>query len=158
MNVSPDYRVDSATPGQIVAHLRQCDADFCPPLSSRVDLQSYADKLARHAVRLEAWIEQDLAGFVALYCDKQAGDTAYISNVSVCRPWRGLGIARTLVAQAIAHARSAGMREIGLEVNAGHSPAVALYAGLGFMTEDAGAAPVHMKLVLQPGKDDESGT
>ena len=48
---SLQYRRDTATADDVLAHLTRCDADFTPPLSARLDLGGYAAKLAERAPR-----------------------------------------------------------------------------------------------------------
>lgn len=122
----------SADRFQIARLLRACDARFVPPLSRRVDIDAYADKLAVHARLVEAWEEERLAGLVALYCDDHATRTAFITNVSVDVDHARRGIAGRLLLQAMAIAHTAGMRRIALEVDAGNTVAIALYRKHGF--------------------------
>ncbi len=92
----------------MLAHLLRCDASFTPPLSSRVDLAAYAEKLVARARRWEAWAEGDLVGLVAVYADASVGGTGFVSNVSVDPPRRGTGVARQLLTDAIGLLRRSG--------------------------------------------------
>src|SRR3954451_20071883 len=94
---SLQYRRDTATTDDVLAHLTRCDADFTPPLSSRLDLGDYAAKLAERAARVEAWDGCQLVRYVAAYVAPGAPE-AFISNVSVVSELRGQGVAAALVA------------------------------------------------------------
>jgi ribosomal protein S18 acetylase RimI-like enzyme len=126
------YHVDRATAREIAAHLAECDADFVPPLSSRLNVDEYAWKLARRATRFEAWDGDRLVGLVAAYCNDLESGQAFISSVSVLRGWGGRGIAARLVERCLAHARALGLRRVALEVDAANAPARRLYERQGF--------------------------
>ena len=49
--------------------------------------------------------------------------------------WRGKGIGRALITEAIARARTAGMSRIALDVHATNARAMALYESVGFVRE-----------------------
>ncbi len=140
-----------ATAAQIAAHLQACDADFVPPLSQRVDIDRYADKLAAHAVCVEAWDGGTLAALVAIYCNDTDTRRAHITSVSVLRRWTRQGVAAYLLSQAIAQARLAGMRRIDLEVGVANAAAIALYENFGFVRGATNAALLAMDMDLTHG-------
>jgi ribosomal protein S18 acetylase RimI-like enzyme len=132
MNTALQYRLNHAGLAQIAAHLLQCEADFVPPLSNRVDIPVYAQKVATKAARFEAWGNNVLVGLVAMYSDDQATHRAYITSVSVLRVWKRRGIGERLMRDSMAHARQAGMVKVSLEVGNGNGAAIRLYENLGF--------------------------
>jgi ribosomal protein S18 acetylase RimI-like enzyme len=115
------------------AHLRACDPDFVRALERRVDLTSYAQKLASRAVTLEAWQGERLVGLVAVYLNDPAGRRGYVSSVSVLPGWAGRGIARSLMERCLKEARRLGYEELSLEVDPQNARATRLYAALGFL-------------------------
>lgn len=121
-----------ACAGDLIALLRQCDDDFTPPLSSRVDLTKYAAQLCVYAERFEAWDDADLVGCVAIYCNSPDKQQAFVSNVSVLESYRGRGVAMHLLRSAINLAGDRGFARVALEVDAGASAASSLYRKLGF--------------------------
>ena len=128
----PEYATQRAGVGAVLRHLQACDAAFHPPLSARVDLAVYADKLAEHALRMEAWVGGELVGLVAVYCNAPDRGTAFVSNVSVLPGYTGQGIARQLMRNAIAHVRALNFATLSLEVDPRAVAAIRLYAALGF--------------------------
>jgi len=132
------FAADRADAAQIAAHLAACDADFVPPLSRRVDIAAYADKLVGHAVRFEAWEGGRLVGLVAAYCNDPDGCRAFVTSVSVLRGWAGRGIAVALMERCLSHARRLGFRRVALEVDAANGPARRLYEKLGFTVAQGG--------------------
>jgi len=103
MSVAPEINLNKAGAIQIAAHLRACDNMFVPPLSGRVDIDSYAKKIADKSIRFEGWVEGELVGLVAVYCNDGAAPFAYITSVSVLPQWGGRGIASQLVECCIDH-------------------------------------------------------
>jgi len=134
MSFAVDYRTNSASTAQIVEHLMCCDTDFVPPLSERVEIANYAGKIVSKAARFEAWSSGTLIGLVAAYCNDLGRHIAHITSVSVVKEWTGKGIAARLIAHCIAHAKAAGMHQIGLEVAVANVPAINLYKKSGFVS------------------------
>lgn len=60
-------------------------------------------------------------------------DEGYITNVAVSPDCRRQGIARTLIAELTAQARTAELTFVTLEARASNAPAIALYEGAGFV-------------------------
>jgi ribosomal-protein-alanine N-acetyltransferase len=143
-----EFGRDRAGAGEVLAHLLRCDASFVPPLSSRVEIPAYAEKLVDRARRWEAWSEGDLVGLVAVYAEAPAGGTGFVSNVSVDPSRRGAGLARRLLTEAIAFARDAGLGALDLEVDGRAEGAIALYSSLGFRRTDERNGTVRMRLPL----------
>lgn len=148
--IQPVALRDRATPTQIEHHLREVDAHFVPPLSSRVRLDAYAAKLHARAARFEAWDDTELVGLVAMYCNDESRGVAFISNVSVLKNWRGRGVADLLLKSAIAYAASQHVAFVELEVDARNAPAVRRYKALGF--ESSGDAAERMQMSLRVGQ------
>ena len=151
MSESFEYRLNTASEAEITEHLLRCDADFVPPLSGRVEISDYAQKIASKATRFEAWSGGLLVGLVALYCNDQEKRIAYITSVSVLREWSGKGIAAHLMKQCIEHVRTAGMLQISLEVASDNASAISLYEKSGFVACMANEPFVTMDLYLKSG-------
>ena len=144
-----EYDLNKASEAEIAEHLLCCDADFVPSLSSRVEINDYARKIAGKATRFEAWSGGMLVGLVAAYCNDQEKHIAYITSVSVLREWMGKGIAANLMKQCIEHAETSGMWQISLEVASDNTPAIKLYEKSGFVAGKVNAPFVTMELNLK---------
>ncbi|HND88871.1 MAG TPA: GNAT family N-acetyltransferase [Saprospiraceae bacterium] len=133
------YTINTASAADMARHLWACSPDFTPPLSEKVDIPAYAEKMSQRAVNFEAWHGDTLVGMVNAYLNDLDSRTGYITNVSTLRTHTGQGIGAQLLARCLAYATERGFRNLGLEVNA-HSPgAVRLYERHGFVqTEQAG--------------------
>lgn len=128
----------------IGAHLRGCDAQFVPPLSTRVDLAVYSTKLATHATLFESWSGATLVGLVAGYANAPDRLDSFITNVSVLPDWHGRGIAGRLVDDFVEHARAAGFSRIVLSVDARNDRARALYCKHGFINGPGDGTTLNM--------------
>ncbi len=153
MSAAVKYFLDKATKAEIVGHLLRCDADFVPPLSGRVEIEGYSQKIASKATRFEAWSGDTLVGLVAAYCNDQEKCIAYITSVSVLKEWAGKGIAARLISQCIEHAKASGMRQISLEVAEDNMPAIKLYEKYGFVAGKANTPFATMNLYLKSGEE-----
>ena len=147
-----EYLSNKASAAEIADHLSCCDADFVPPLSGRVEITGYANKIVSGATRFEAWSGGALVGLVAVYCNDLENCIAYITSASVLKAWTGKGIAARLVGQCVEHAKASGMRRISLEVASRNTPAIRMYEKNGFAAGKASAPFVSMSLDLNSGE------
>ncbi|MCR9089628.1 MAG: GNAT family N-acetyltransferase [Rhodobacteraceae bacterium] len=158
------YSRDSAGVRDLLRHLRDSDDQFTPPLSHRVNLKAYADRLLAQAVRFEAWTTEGhtsrsdechdrLIGLVAIYCNNPDRTDAFITSVSVESEFRGRGIAERLLQAALATATEAGFRSATLKVDIAATPARRLYARLAFSeaAQDGNTLTLRCSLDRQPG-------
>lgn len=149
MSTSVEYVFNKSSAAKIAEYLLKCDVNFVPPLSSRVELNEYAVKIANNAVRFEAWSDGTMVGLVAVYCNDQETGIAYVTSVSVLASWTNKGIAACLMKQCIEHATSSGVRQISLEVASDNMPAIRLYEKIGFAVNQVNAPFVTMNLYLK---------
>lgn len=129
---------DEANAGQLLAHLQATDASFIPPLSTRLDLTAYAEKLVTRAFRIEAWDGPVLAGCIAMYAN-DLDRSGFISNVSVLPSHQGCGLAGQLLERTLQLAMELRLKRIRLEVHNDNGPARALYRRHGFRPEPTSA-------------------
>lgn len=115
--------------------LSDIDQDFSPCLSSKVNLKEYVTKILDNA-ELIVDVDYNLRGLVVLYCNDIANRKAYISLCGVRKEFRGKGIARQLMINAIEVAKEKGMRALGIHSN--NIIAINLYKSLGFTTKEPG--------------------
>lgn len=142
------YSVNKASAPEIAAHLLHADTAFKPTLSSRVDIEDYAQKLHGRAVRFEAWMGEVLVGLVASYCNQPDGDKAFVSNFSVRSECQGQGIGGRLMCQCIEYARRLEVGQIELEVDKRSLSAISLYQKLGFNTLYTKDSTLTMRMIL----------
>ena len=151
-SIAVKFLLNKASEAEIAEHLLNCDTDFVPPLSERVDVADYAKKIAQKALRIEAWSGRTLVGIVAVYCNDQATCIAYITSVSVLKDWTGEGVATQLLDQCVRHVQEMGMQQIRLEVTSENLPAIKLYEKRGFSVENVNELVVSMRLLIESGE------
>lgn len=122
------FSIDRATADQTRGCLISCDSDFTPPLSSRVSLSDYAEKLVAKGTRFEAWCGDELIGLVAAYLNATDRHTGFVSSVCVVERWTKKGIASHLIDACIQQAEREKLRSVELEVDRMNIQAIQLYA------------------------------
>ena len=152
MSAVAEYLSNKASVMEIAEHLSCCDADFVPALSSRVEINSYAEMIVSKAMRFEAWSEGTMVGLAAMYCNDLENRIAYITSVSVLKEWMGKGIAARLMNLCIEYAKTSSMQQVSLEVGSGNMPAIRLYEKNGFVASKASKPFVSMSLNLHSGE------
>lgn len=149
MKTAIKYDTNKASITEITEHLTHCDANFIPPLSSRVNIDDYAKKIATSATRLEAWSAQKLVGLVAAYCNDMEQRTAFITSVSVLTDWRGQGIPSSLINRCVAHVKKIDFSRIKLEAASNNIAAIKLYEKSGFTCCQAKTPIIAMTLKIE---------
>ena len=127
-----DFRINTASTQQILSHLRDVDDCFVPSLSSKVDIESYAEKISTNSDTVEAWQGDVLVGLVAVHFNDSDFTTAHITNVSIAQPLCGTGIADKMMYECFDLAENRGYQEIVLEVNCDNQRAISFYIKNGF--------------------------
>ena len=148
MSKAIKFTINLPNEAEISEHLSCCDDNFVPPLSSRVEIVSYAKKIETLAMRFEARAGSKLIGLVAVYCNDKTKGISYITSASVLREWMNQGIALCLIQQCAEYAKAIGMRQIELEVALENRPDIKLYAKSGFVATEANTPLVPMRLLL----------
>ena len=144
-----EFVTNRADAAAIEAHLRACEAQFVPPLSSRVDLAAYGAKMVEHAVLFEAWAGDRLVGLVAGYANDLKRQDSFVTNVSVLPGWHGRGVANRLLGAFIVHAREAGFVRVVLRVDTRNDAARGLYRKHGFAEGPVDATSQEMTFDLR---------
>jgi ribosomal protein S18 acetylase RimI-like enzyme len=139
---------DNADVAAIEHHLRECDMRFEPPLSSRVSLPDYAQKLSLFADRFEAWESDRLIGLVAAYLRNSHALEGFISSVSICGDFEGKGIASRLMQDCFDAALAKGLTSLVLEVAQRDQNACGFYRKHGFQLISGGKSGLS-KMSLQ---------
>lgn len=128
------YAINRATSADIGDHLRLCDVTFVQPLSDRVNIAEYAEKIRRFGVTFECWCQSRLVALVAAY-ENEDLDELFITSVSTCPTFVRQGIARKLLSEGIKFAKNKGFNSVRLEVDAGSTAAIKLYESIQFRPE-----------------------
>jgi ribosomal protein S18 acetylase RimI-like enzyme len=127
-----EFREETATKDDIQAHLEECDRDFSPNLSLKINIDEYSTKIRTRAKTFEAWSGNALVGLVAAYMNDSGTRTGFITSVSVAKDFMGRGIASALLDRCVERSRQEGMKTIRLEVGLDSPEAIRLYRNFGF--------------------------
>lgn len=114
----------------IYTFLKEIDQDFPTPLTSKVDLNDYTDKILDRAEILSVFKEYKMVACVVLYCNDIVNSRAYVPLVGVLKQYRGQGLAKGLVRAAINMAKSRGFNILGIHTES--DSALHLYQSMGF--------------------------
>ena len=148
MSLKAEFCRNRATQEEIANHLSLCDANFVPPLSSRLEISEYAEKIFVHALRFEAWEEGSLVGLVAIYCNDTSRRSAYITSVSVLVGWQRNRVASHLIEQCLGYLRDSEFGCVELEVDTENGKAIDMYEKHGFTIGKSSGRTVVMGLNL----------
>jgi ribosomal protein S18 acetylase RimI-like enzyme len=141
------YKINTATEKDICAHLKECNSNFKPSLSERIDIDEYSKKIFDKSITFEAWQNNILAGTIAAYFNK-ANQSAFITNVSVLKNFMGLGIASELLKMCIEYTTKNNIKEIKLEVNQKNDHAINFYKKFYFTQDDIKGDELIMKFYV----------
>ncbi|WP_158089198.1 GNAT family N-acetyltransferase [Vibrio cyclitrophicus] len=133
---------------QVLSFLQDADSDFEPPLSSKLRLETYAEKMISNAVIVDD-ISNDnlLRGFAATYANDTNNLTAYLTFIGVKSRFRGLGIAKNLIEKTETILLKKGFVRLRLEVYKGNE-AIRLYEKIGFVVYKDDSNSYFMEKVL----------
>lgn len=138
--------------GMLHTFIDQLDHDFDPPLSSRIQIDAYAQRLADNAEVLVAEDEEHGApiGVCAFYCNDALTLEGYITYLGVIPRARHLKIGQQLVEQSLAIAWSHSMRSVALHTTP-HDPRLQRFyerSGFAVDSRDSMSSP-HGRLLMR---------
>lgn len=141
----------------LVDFLREIDHDFVTPLSARVDLFEYAEKLRKNANFYIAYNlgSDNILGFIAFYANDKRKERAFVPIMGVANSLRGKGIGGRLIKMTLCHLKSDGFEKVAMEPWE-NGPARPLYERNGFKfvnklsEEQNGMYRINMELYLNP--------
>ena len=120
------------TKEMLVNYLKKVDESFPVPLSKKVDLTDYANKLSTKATLCyEIWNEESI-GLVAGYTEKVINEMAYIALVGVVEEAQHEGIASKLVKEFCIECSQKGLKKVHLYTDSRNERAILMYKKLGF--------------------------
>jgi len=119
------------------------------PLSARIDLAAYANKLLEKANIFLALDGEDIVAIIALYANDGITLRGHIPLVAVRPSHQGMGIGRALVCRAHAFARQRGMTSIIMNnVQTANAAARSLYESLGYRCIECKGSSMRMVVEL----------
>ena len=129
--------------------LQLMDSEYIPPLSEKIELRSFAEKLIRYAnLFCEFDKEGEIKGLVAVYAIDFERQYAYIPIVGISPSHRGEGIATRLVGRAIELVKGYNGRIKVMGLYSNNPIAIQLYHKYGFKNLQEENGRVYMELIL----------
>lgn len=119
---------------EIYKYLEDNSDIFIPPLTNRVNLTEYSNKIYLYAWQVWAIDSNNdkLAGFMACYFNDKVNNIGYITTISVKKEYQGKKVGYNLLNTAINYAREKDFKKIKLEVNKKNVNAMKFYYRNGF--------------------------
>jgi ribosomal protein S18 acetylase RimI-like enzyme len=142
------FKIKTASAKEIFTHLKECDYDFVPPLSDKVNLMEYAQKLFKKSITFEAWSNKRIIGLIAAYLSKADDLSVFITNVSVIQEYKRCGIASTLMRNCIFYVLNHNLTTILLQVDKNNIAAIEFYNTFGFVDSKNEDGITLMKLYI----------
>ena len=121
------YTISKSSNKDILLHLKKCDNDYIPPLSSYVNICHYSNKIFINARTFEAWWMKELIGLLACYCNNTDSKTAFITNISVVKCFQGNGIAKKLLFNVMYNLKKNHWERVQLDVAENNKTAIKFY-------------------------------
>lgn len=109
------------------------DPNFLPYCD--IELDRYIGKLDKFASFEKYYIEDELTGFIAFYCNDTINKKAFITLVLINADYRGKGISKELMNRTLSFIENNGFLECSLEVRKDNKKAINLYKSKDFNIE-----------------------
>lgn len=136
--ISPDYPHWKAVLALVLEAFAYMEGQIDPPSSAhRLTVAEMAAQAGSGAV----WVIEAQGRPVACLFGKERGDGLYVGKLAVAAPFRGMGLARRLIAAAEAEARARDLRWLELESRIELAENHAAFAALGFARTGETAHP-----------------
>lgn len=131
---------------QILSLLHDIDSDFIPPLSQKINIEDYANKLIDNAVIIPIVSSGVVKAFIALYCNDAVQLKAYLSIIVVHSEYRKKGIAKLLIGTAIQYLKGINYKSFRLEVYKNNTAAISMYRQLNFTEVEQTETSIYMEI------------
>lgn len=117
----------------VAQFMKENSADFNPPFSERVDIDTYAEKLllvAEVVVLIDS--NFDIGGLISFYANDNVNHESYISYLSVGEKFRQRGFSKKLLDVAISICKENKMSSIEVQTWTDNEKGIKLYQSFGF--------------------------
>lgn len=118
--------------------IKKINYDFPIPVSEKVDLKEYCEKLWEKAELIAEVQDGEIRGLVAGYMNDLENRSAYISLVGVSKEFRNQGLGHQLVHQFVLRCREKQICSVNLYTHKTNQAAIRMYEGLGFSVDSEG--------------------
>ena len=114
----------------LIKYLRNIDDDFIPRLSTKICFSDFSHKIINLGVVMAEVRNNNIIGIVAFYCNNIVEKQAYVTLCAVDSEYRGRGIAKHLLLNAVEYVRGKKFNKIGIHSN--NPLAIEIYKKIGF--------------------------
>ena len=118
---------------RVLNFLMDVDKEFPVPLSKRINIQEYSEKLCDKGDIFIKSVGDEIVGFIAGYATQAEGNMGYISIIAVKKEYRKQGIADELVEKFLERAKSLGKQGVHVYTYKNNLPARKMYYRCGFI-------------------------
>lgn len=112
--------------------LNLINLQFCPPISSITNIDSFKEKLSLLAHSIFCFDQSQIIGFCSFYDNEPQSQNAFLTLLYVVSEYRKNGIANELIVKMISILKEKNFSTISLEVNVDNLSAIKLYEKFGF--------------------------
>lgn len=124
----------NVTKEELESFLRSVDKDFPVPLSGKTDLSLLAEKLVEKADIFAKRVEDEVAGVAIGYVTNSFSEISFLSIVAVKKKYRGLGVAKKVLANYLQAVQGAGrFYAADVYTKEENKIAVQMYKSMGFV-------------------------
>ncbi|MHA1785410.1 MAG: GNAT family N-acetyltransferase [Candidatus Helarchaeota archaeon] len=127
-----EIRIQKIPQIRIRKYLEENSDIFIPPLKTRIDIETFSNKIYTNAIHICAFDNDKLIGFLASYFNHPQNEFGYITTISVSHEYQNKGIASKLLIEAFSYARLNNFNRIRLEVHKNNLRAIDFYKMKGF--------------------------
>lgn len=103
--------------------------------NSEITLYEYLEKIDKNAVFEKYFANNNLAGFLAYYCNNIETKQAFLTLLLVDEDYRGMGVAQELMNRVKNIAKQKGFTRINLQVSLYNPNGIKLHKKLGYLEE-----------------------
>jgi len=141
--------VRQLTKDRIQDFLKKIDLHFIPfPLSNRVDLKLFSEKLADYAVHFSIEDDNQLIGLCCTYINDSEKKSAFISIVCLDPNYCGIGLGKRLIQECENYAKKRSYKSIASEVHIENLPSIKMFKAIGYYIEKQENESLFMKKLI----------
>lgn len=143
------FQLNQLSKEEILFLLQKVDPHFVPfPLSKKVDLKLYSEKLAKYAVHFSVEDNNRLIGMTCCYLNHPEKGIAYTSITCIDPDYFGLGLGKKLTHNCEEYARISGFKFVEFEVHIDNKPSIEMHKTIGYYINRQENESFYMRKVL----------
>jgi len=134
---------------EILLFLQKVDSQFVPfPLSMKVDLKGYSEKLSNYAVHFIVEDVNQMVGMCCCYINDPQKEKAFISVTCIEPHFFGRGLGKALTHECEKYVQKQGFKFIEFEVHIENIPSINMHKAIGYYIDRQEKDSFYMKKAL----------